>query len=123
MTVVDISTAPATRRHIVAVAGELDMSTVPELRSCLRELEGDITLDCADVTFIDSVGIQLFIETHQRLTGMGARFALAKTLAALAMPHEDILAQVDSALVVAKQLPDRGSFATEIEAWRRDQKL
>jgi stage II sporulation protein AA (anti-sigma F factor antagonist) len=77
VTVVDISTAPAPRGHVVAVAGEIDMSTVPGLRSCLRELDGDLTLDCTDVTFIDSVGIELFIETHQRLQRSGARFAVA----------------------------------------------
>jgi anti-sigma B factor antagonist len=77
VTVVDISTAPKTRAHVVTVAGDLDMSTVPELRSCLGDLVGDITLDCSELTFIDSVGIQLFIETHQRLARSGAQLTVA----------------------------------------------
>jgi anti-sigma B factor antagonist len=58
---------------VVAVEGELDMSTAPELE---RELEQGVALDAAPLLldlsgceFIDSTGIALIVRTWQSLDG------------------------------------------------------
>ncbi|HET7574623.1 MAG TPA: STAS domain-containing protein [Solirubrobacterales bacterium] len=64
---------------VIAVEGELDMSTAAELE---RELEGPLTaadaallIDLSRCEFIDSTGIALIVRSWQRLDGEG-RFAL-----------------------------------------------
>lgn len=56
---------------VVAVCGELDMSTAPELsRSLAPVLEQhpqELTLDLAAVEFIDSTGLTLLVRTANRL--------------------------------------------------------
>lgn len=55
---------------VVTVRGELDMLTVPELRSALNE-EIDrgvsrLVLDLSDVSFIDSVSLAAIVNAHRR---------------------------------------------------------
>ena len=64
---------------MIAVEGELDMSTAPDLE---RELEGVISasetpllLDLGRCEFIDSTGIALIVRAWQTLNGKGG-FAL-----------------------------------------------
>jgi anti-sigma B factor antagonist len=48
------------RATVVALAGELDLSTVPRLQSCLLEQQGagaPVIVDLSQVSFIDSSGI------------------------------------------------------------------
>ncbi len=58
---------------MVAVRGELDMSTAPELEAVLRraiaEPEGSVVLDLTDCEFIDSTGIALIVNTWQNVDG------------------------------------------------------
>lgn len=60
---------------VIAVVGELDMSTAPDLE---RELEGPIAdgekpllLDLGRCEFIDSTGIALIVHAWQTLNGKG----------------------------------------------------
>ena|SRR5687767_12089255 len=62
--------------HVVVVAGELDMATVPELAPILKPLNGEVRLECTDLSFIDSRGISLFVDTHRRLAERGGRLVL-----------------------------------------------
>jgi anti-sigma B factor antagonist len=49
------------------VSGDVDLFTAPALRECLLSLVGQhITLDFADVTFVDSCGANVLILTHVR---------------------------------------------------------
>ena len=51
------------------LAGELDLSTVGTLRSCLDQLDGDVrtvVLDLGALTFLDSSGLNLIAQTHER---------------------------------------------------------
>jgi len=63
--------------HVVTVEGELDMATVPELEKLLKTLDGTVRLDCAGVSFIDSRGLSLFVDTHRRLNERGGRLVIA----------------------------------------------
>ena len=56
------------------LVGELDLSTVPELRRALEpELDegGRIVLDCSDLTFIDSSGAMALIDATRVLGPRG----------------------------------------------------
>jgi len=50
------------------LSGELDISTVPTLRSCIDSIDDHcrvVTLDLAGLTFLDSTGIGFLIRLHQ----------------------------------------------------------
>jgi anti-anti-sigma factor len=56
------------------VAGELDMSNVAELSEELRRemaVEGDVVVDLAAVTFVDSTGLQTLFSVARDLEGRG----------------------------------------------------
>jgi anti-anti-sigma factor len=56
------------------VSGELDVLNAELLASRLRELTespGDILLDVTNLAFVDSRGLQVLIESAQRLEGKG----------------------------------------------------
>ena len=63
--------------QVVTIQGELDMATVPELESVLKTLDGEVRLECAALSFIDSRGLSLFVDTHRRLEESGGRLVLA----------------------------------------------
>ena len=56
---------------VVAVAGELDMTTAPELSRSLAPVldqhPRDLTLDLGGVDFIDSTGLTLLVRTSKAL--------------------------------------------------------
>jgi anti-anti-sigma factor len=54
--------------QLVAVGGEIDLNTAPELDEVLTKFDsGQVTVDLADVTFIDSTGVRVLIEAYERL--------------------------------------------------------
>src|SRR4051812_1934727 len=57
----------------VAVGGELDMSAVPDVAGRLAEAietgSGTVTVDLAEVTFIDSAGLVVLVTARGRLAG------------------------------------------------------
>ena len=59
----------------VILRGELDLATAPGLREHLSELVSqgwiDIALDIAELRYIDSTGLSLFIMTQKRVEEMG----------------------------------------------------
>ncbi len=66
--------------HTVSVAGELDQSTAPELRSALSSAVGEahngVLVDLSDCNFIDSTGLSLLVEMKRRLTEDDRRFGV-----------------------------------------------
>ena len=67
--------------HVVAVQGELDLSTAPELEQALAPLGSghSVVIDLAECEFIDSTGIALIVRTWQRIDGEDgkqSRFAI-----------------------------------------------
>jgi anti-sigma B factor antagonist len=57
--------------HVIAVRGEIDLSTAPELREPLeRALQQDqpsILIDLTECDFVDSTGVALIVEAWQRV--------------------------------------------------------
>src|SRR4051812_39035887 len=57
------------------VSGEIDLATSTELQERLLVLVSlttdDLVLDCVDLTFIDSVGISVFVYTQRLLEVQG----------------------------------------------------
>jgi anti-anti-sigma factor len=63
-------TAPAESEVIIAVSGELDMSTIDALtdhvETALQRPVESVTLDLGDLAFMDSTGLRLLIELNDR---------------------------------------------------------
>jgi anti-sigma B factor antagonist len=61
----------------VAVAGELDQATVPELQRVLDEVidtgSGGLLIDLSGCSFIDSSGLAALVSARERLTGAEER--------------------------------------------------
>lgn len=90
---------------MLAIAGELDVSTAPELARRVQELLDDeasaVSLDLSELTFMDSSGLRLLIELNHRadteawnLTLTPSRYDAAKTVLRLtgadeALPFEN----------------------------------
>ena len=57
--------------RVVAVAGELDISTVSALRDALKKLAEErvsgLVVDLSDVTFVDSVAVGSILQAKRRL--------------------------------------------------------
>lgn len=87
----------------VQLVGELDMATVPLVREVLeRECERRplrLTLELADVEFLDSSAMNLFVTTHRRLRAGGSDLVLADPSHAVA--HTMQIAQLHRLLTVA----------------------
>ena len=68
--------------HVVmAVSGELDMSTAPDLSDALADVvdrhPGDLTVDLADLAFIDSTGLTVLVRASKRLREHDATLRLS----------------------------------------------
>jgi anti-sigma B factor antagonist len=65
----------------VRLVGEIDAATTPELIAELDPLPGaagDIVIDLAGVSFIDSSGLRALIDAHQRALRCGRRVVMAR---------------------------------------------
>ncbi len=61
---------PAEGGTNVALVGELDVSTAPELRQHadrIVDADGDVWIDCANLTFADSSGLDAMLRLAQQL--------------------------------------------------------
>jgi anti-anti-sigma factor len=56
---------------VYCCAGELDIATAPVLSETLAELGTDVTLDFAEVSFLDSSGISVLAVERERLRRAG----------------------------------------------------
>jgi anti-sigma B factor antagonist len=61
---------------VVELTGELDLATAPTLAESLRELEGDVVLDCTALRFIDSSGLSVIADAHRRIRRSGHRLVV-----------------------------------------------
>ncbi len=90
---------------VLKLSGELDIAMAPRVRSRLAGVGGDVELDCAGLTFIDSAGINLFVELHHALVGSGAKLTLVNpprcVTRLLEMTEVDRLVEVRSEDTVA----------------------
>jgi anti-anti-sigma factor len=63
---------------VLAVGGELDAATTPELQASFaqtlaREGSGGLVLDLANCTFVDSTGLHAIIDAREHALGRGGR--------------------------------------------------
>jgi anti-anti-sigma factor len=58
------------------LSGELDGDTVRDLSGWLDEAEGDVTLDCSGLTFLDSSGLALFVSIRRACQERGAKMEI-----------------------------------------------
>lgn len=65
--VLDIELADGRMR----VRGEVDARSAAALATALRDANGSIDLDLAEVGFVDSSGLRVLIEAHQLLDARG----------------------------------------------------
>ena len=67
-------------RHVVAVRGEIDLFTAPDLKSALSEAiesgHDRIVVDLTDTTFLDSTALGVILASAQRMAERGGRFEL-----------------------------------------------
>ena len=61
---------------VVTASGELDLAVKDNLRAVLLPLNGMVTVDLTDVTFIDSSTIGVFVGVHKRLSSAGGALRL-----------------------------------------------
>ena len=61
---------------VLTLCGDFDIAMAPNVRRRLAELDGDVELDCAGLTFIDSAGISLFVEIYHACVDRGARLTV-----------------------------------------------
>lgn len=73
---------------LVAIAGELDMATAPDLFDVLAEAIGsgdtDIVLDLSGLEFCDSAGLAVFVRARNQLDQSGHRLIVAAPTEAVA---------------------------------------
>jgi anti-sigma B factor antagonist len=63
---------------VVAVAGEVDMATAPQLRDCLTEHQDtDVIVDLSRVGFLNSSGITVLVDAYKELHDNGHRLRTA----------------------------------------------
>ncbi|GAA1339886.1 STAS domain-containing protein [Saccharothrix algeriensis] len=55
---------------LVTVVGEVDMDTVPKIRAALHQPAPAVVLDLDGVTFFGSAGMQLLVDTRNRVPGL-----------------------------------------------------
>jgi len=64
----------------LAVAGELDIASAPDLRGRIEQFElshpHTLALDLAEVTFMDVSGMRVLLEVAQRTKSRKARFVI-----------------------------------------------
>lgn len=73
---------------VVAVQGELDLSTGPLLERALAELVGDpscdaIVVDLGGLSFMDSTGLHVLVKAQNRLATRGCQIVLARPTSAV----------------------------------------
>jgi anti-sigma B factor antagonist len=68
-------------RPVLAVSGEVDLATAPELRSALdaalRDGTRELWLDLHQTTFMDSSGLRVLFEAYERAQALECRLAIA----------------------------------------------
>jgi anti-anti-sigma factor len=65
-TKLDISVAAVGEWHTATVRGELDMASSSDLEATCLELQGDVAVDLAGVSFIDSSGLAALLRLSYR---------------------------------------------------------
>lgn len=60
----------------LAASGEIDVHTAPALGSAIDAAGPEVELDLSEIEFVDSSGLRVLIDAHQRLADAGGRLRL-----------------------------------------------
>jgi anti-sigma B factor antagonist len=76
----EVTTDVADGIATVAIRGEVDVYTAPQLRDCLRRLgsdeAGQVVLELSAMTFIDSTGLGVIVGAAKRIRESGGTLSL-----------------------------------------------
>jgi anti-sigma B factor antagonist len=75
------STRIGERAHVVAVSGELDLHSAPDLQTRLAEVIAEgasaVVIDLLGVSFVDSAGLGVLVGAAKALRSSGGRLVVA----------------------------------------------
>jgi len=66
----------ARRDHVDGGPAEVDLATAPRLDEALRDRDGELTLDCLGLAFIDSTGLNVLLRASDRLRRAGGALSI-----------------------------------------------
>lgn len=70
---------------VLALAGELDVATAPELEELLNEIRGGnharVMVDLSELSFVDSAGVSVLIKAKREAEAAGSQFLLRRPTA------------------------------------------
>lgn len=72
----DISEQVQDAGRIYALRGRFDAHQVPRVKASLTSAEGDVTLDFAEVSFVDSTGLAALVALYKQAQADGADFRI-----------------------------------------------
>ena len=65
---------------LIAVSGELDIASAPELELMLEQIRPELTklviVDLRELEFMDSTGLSMIVRAHRRLSESGCELTL-----------------------------------------------
>jgi anti-sigma B factor antagonist len=71
-----ITTRRTVQSTSIRIAGEVDLECAHQLRAVLQGLEGDASLDCSELSFMDSTGMSVLLGAHRRFEAEGHHLRL-----------------------------------------------
>ena len=73
---------PQGNAALLAVSGELDIATAPELEQALEQISPEqcklVVVDLRELEFMDSTGLSTLVRAHQRLSEQDCELTLVK---------------------------------------------
>jgi len=73
-----VSTSQQDAATVLAVSGEIDLATAPDLQQALAAASGaeHVVADLSAVTFMDSTGLRVLISAHEAASTAGHKLSL-----------------------------------------------
>jgi anti-sigma B factor antagonist len=93
---------------LVAVEGELDIATLPELERAVTRMRSQglerLVIDLRQVSFLDSMSIELLLRLHGELTATGASLVVVRGPRSVNRVFD--LMELDRVLTLVDEPPD-----------------
>ena len=111
----EISTRQYGRYAVVTLRGELDLAGASGLRDRLRtacdESDGRVVLDLGELTFMDSTGLSILVEYHDRTRAAGGRLVLVAPRTAVVRVLD--ITGLDERLMICDRLDEVAAAVAE----------
>ena len=106
-----IEERPGTSPPVIAVGGEIDVATAPQLRECLHRViaqgEATVVLDLLGVTFLDSTALGVLVGALKRCRELGGELQVVVTDPRIVKIFE--ITGLTSVFTIAGSLADAGA--------------